>query len=310
MSVQPIVDAGRPVGPPARRQRSGAKAATSFGSWWWTVPALFFVLLIHYAATIAGAFYAFTDWNGLASFNWIGIDNFTRMAAEGALAGAIVHTVIITVAFVLFTNVIGMAFAIALNRTLKARFLLRVALFAPVVLSSLAVSYIFRFIFAQNGPLNAGLEAVGLGDYTQTWLGDPFWSLAAIIVVMVWQQIGLTMVIYLAALTGVPEEQEEAAALDGANAWQRFRYVVIPIIRPAIGVAGTLTLITGLRVFDQVMALTGGGPFGATDTLATVIYRETFQYSQFGYGAALALVMFVFVLVAALIQFRFTQGRQ
>jgi raffinose/stachyose/melibiose transport system permease protein len=218
--------------------------------------------------------------------------------------------VMITLAFVVFTNVIGMAFALALNRTLKARFLLRVLLFAPVVLSSLAVSYVFRFIFSQKGPLNAGLESVGLGDFTQTWLGDPFWSILAIIVVMVWQQIGLTMVIYLAALTGVPEEQEEAAALDGANSWQRFRHIVVPTIRPAIGVASTLTLITGLRVFDQVMALTGGGPFGATDTLATVIYRETFQYSQFGYGAALALVMFAFVLVAALLQFRFTQGRE
>jgi raffinose/stachyose/melibiose transport system permease protein len=302
----------RPGQPPARsRRRRGNRSgvATSFGSWWWTIPALVFVALIHYAATIAGGFYAFTDWTGLGDWHWIGLDNFSRMLTEGALGGAVLHTVEITVAFVIITNVVGMAFALALNRALKARFLLRVALFAPVVLSSLAVAYVFRFIFSQNGPLNATLEAVGLGAWAQSWLGDPFWALAAIILVMVWQQIGLTMVIYLAALTGVPVEQEEAAALDGADAWQRFRYVVLPIIRPAIAVASTLTLITGLRVFDQVMALTGGGPFKATETLATIIYQQTFPYSQFGYGAALALVMFVFVLIAALLQFWFTQER-
>jgi raffinose/stachyose/melibiose transport system permease protein len=299
--------AGGATRPPKRRREQAG--AARFGSWWWTLPALTFVLLIHYIATGAGGFYAFTDWTGIGDWNWIGLENFRRIAEEGALGGALKQTLIITIAFVVCTNVLGLLFALALNRTLKSRYFLRVALFAPVVLSPLAVAYVFRFIFAQDGPLNQGLESVGLDSFTRTWLGDPEWGLFAIIVVMVWQQTGLAMVIYLAGLASVPIEQEEAATLDGANAWQRFRYVVLPSIQPSVAIASTLTLITGLRAFDQVMAMTGGGPFGATDTLATVIYRETFAFGQFGYGAALSLVLFVLVLAAALLQLWATAKR-
>lgn len=280
-----------------------------FGSWWWTVPALTFVLLLHYGATLAGGFYAFTDWAGIGDWNWIGLDNFRQIGEEGALGGALKQTLIITVAFVVFTNVIGLSFALALNRVLKTRYLLRVLLFAPVVLSPLAVGYIFRFIFSQNGPLNVALESMGLESFTRTWLGIPMWGIIAIVIVMVWQQAGMAMVIYLAGLASVSVDQEEAATIDGASVWQRFWHITLPNIQPAIAIASTLTLITGLRVFDQVMAMTGGGPFGATDTLATVIYRETFAYGKFGYGAALALMMFVLVLGAAILQLWATRAR-
>ena len=295
---------------PGGRRRLGRFTTVGyFGSWWWALPALTFVFLIHYVATLSGGFYAFTDWDGLGDWNWIGLENFREIVREGGLGGPLVQTLIITIAFVVLTNVVGLGFALALNRTLKTRYLLRVLLFAPVVLSPLAVSYIFRFIFSQNGPLNITLEAVGLESWTRTWLGIPMWATIAIVVVMVWQQAGLAMVIYLAGLASVSIDQEEAATIDGANAWQRFRYVVLPSIQPAVAIATTLTLITGLRVFDQVMALTGGGPFGATDTLATVVYRETFAYGRFGYGAALALLMFVLVLAAAILQLRVTRER-
>jgi raffinose/stachyose/melibiose transport system permease protein len=304
LRVDEVVPSPAPAGATRSRKKRGSKggSAIKFGSWWWTLPAIVFVLLIHYGATAAGGFYAFTDWKGIGDWNWVGLENFRRIADEGALGGALKQTLIITVAFVVLTNTIGLLFALALNRMLKSRYFLRVALFAPVVLSPLAVAYVFRFIFAQDGPLNTVLESLGLESWTQTWLGDPEWGLFAIIVVMVWQQIGLTMVIYLAGLASVPIEQEEAATLDGANNWQRFRYVVLPSIQPSVAIASTLTLITGLRVFDQVMAMTAGGPFGATDTLATVIYRETFAFGNFGYGAALSLMMFALVLTAAMLQ--------
>jgi raffinose/stachyose/melibiose transport system permease protein len=308
------VNADGDIAAPARTPgRSSPKKRFStrgyFGSWWWTVPALTFVLLLHYGATLAGGFYAFTDWAGIGDWNWIGLDNFRQIGAEGALGGALKQTLIITVAFVVFTNLIGLGFALALNRVLRTRYLLRVLLFAPVVLSPLAVGYIFRFIFSQNGPLNVSLESIGLESFTRTWLGIPMWGIIAIVAVMVWQQAGMAMVIYLAGLASVSVAQEEAATIDGANVWQRFWHITLPNIQPAIAIASTLTLITGLRVFDQVMAMTGGGPFGATDTLATVIYRETFAYGKFGYGAALALMMFALVLGAAVMQLWATRAR-
>ena len=119
---------------------------------------------------------------------------------------------------------------------------------------------------------------------------------------MAWQTSGLCMVIYLAGLATVPPEIEEAAALDGAGTWRRFRYITVPSIRPSIAIASTLMLIQGLRVFDQVMALTGGGPGGATETLATQVYKETFALSNFGFGAALALVLTLIILIFSVLQ--------
>jgi raffinose/stachyose/melibiose transport system permease protein len=126
---------------------------------------------------------------------------------------------------------------------------------------------------------------------------------------MVWQNLGFVMVIYLAGLAAVPVELEEAAALDGAGRWNRFRHVVLPTIKPAVGIATTLMLIQGLRVFDQIMALTGGGPAGATQTLATEIYQQTIVFGKYGFGAALALLLSVMILVLSSVQQLATRDR-
>ena len=273
------------------------------------MPALAAVFCIHYLATVFGGFYAFTDWTGLGDYNWVGIENFRLIFADPAMVLALRNTLFMAVVFVVAANVLGMLFALALNRMLKTRYLLRALLFAPVVLSSLAVAYVFKFIFAFDGPLNGFLASVGLESWQKTWLAEPFWAFVAICVVLIWQNVGLTMVIYLAGLATVPQELEEAAALDGAGVFQRFRNILMPSLQPTIAIATTLTLITGLRVFDQVMAMTAGGPFGATDTLATVIYRETFAFGRFGYGSALALTLSAFVVAAAVLQMYLTRDR-
>ncbi|MFC0681560.1 carbohydrate ABC transporter permease [Lysobacter korlensis] len=293
----------------ARSRGPRRRPVLSYGSWWWALPSLTFVFLIHYLATIFGGFYAFTDYSGIGGFNWIGVENFVRIFQDPAMVGALRNTLVMAFVFLVVTNVLGILFALALNRLLKTRYLLRVLIFAPVVLSSLAVSYIFKFIFQFNGPLNGFFGFLGLTDWQKTWLADPTFAIVAILVVLIWQNVGLTMVIYLAGLASVPVELEEAAALDGAGVWNRFRNVVLPSIQPSVAIATTLTLISGLRVFDQVMAMTGGGPFGATDTLATVIYRETFAFGRFGYGSALALTLSLFVVIAAVGQLYLTRDR-
>jgi raffinose/stachyose/melibiose transport system permease protein len=278
-----------------------------YGHWWWALPAVVMVLLIHYIATAGGAFYAFTDYTGIGDYDFIGLENFQRIFETPALIGSIKNTLYLAFGFLIVTNVVGLLLALAVNRTLKTRYLLRVLFFMPVVLSSLAVSYVWKFIFDFNGPLN---DVIGwFGVEPKTWLADPTLALIAVLVVMAWQTTGMVMVIYLAGLATVPPEIEEAAALDGAGTWRRFRSITVPSIKPSIAIASTLMLIQGLRVFDQVMALTGGGPAGATETLATQVYKQTFALSNFGFGAALALMLTVIILVFSVLQQAATRDR-
>jgi raffinose/stachyose/melibiose transport system permease protein len=289
----------------ARPRRS--RPLISYGRWWWALPAILAVLLIHYIATAGGAFYAFTNWTGVGDFDFIGLDNFRRIFDDPALIGSLQNTLFLAFGFLILTNVVGLLLALALNRTLKTRYVLRALFFLPVVLSPLAVSYIWKFIFDFNGPLNQVIGWVGVEP--KTWLADPDLALWAILVVMAWQTTGMVMVIFLAGLATVPPEIEEAAALDGASTWRRFRHITIPSVRPSIAIASTLMLIQGLRVFDQVLALTGGGPAGATETLATQVYKQTFALSQFGFGAALALFLTVIMLVFSVLQQIATKDR-
>ena len=233
----------------------------------------------------------------------------TRIFNDPLLLGSVWNTLFLAIGSVVLTNVLGLLYALAINRMLKTRYILRTLLFMPVVLSPLAVSYVWKFIFQFDGPLNDFLGLIGLQSWQKVWLADPTYSIWAILIVIVWQQTGFTMVIYLAGLASVPVEVEESAALDGANLWQRFWHVVAPAIRPSIAIATTLGIIQGLRVFDQILALTGGGPAGVTETLATQVYKQAFSLGQFGFGSALALVLTVIILVFAIFQQWLTRDR-
>lgn len=285
------------------------KPLISYGHWWWALPAIILVIGVHYVATLTGGFFAFTNWTGLGDWEFIGFDNFVRIFKDPTLLGSVWNTLFLAFGSVILTNVFGLGFALAINRTLKSRYILRTLLFLPVVLSPLAVAYIWKFIFQFNGPLNGFLAIVGLGDLQKVWLADPTWSIWAILFTVVWQQTGFVMVIYLAGLASVPVEIEEAAALDGAGLWHRFVHVTVPAIRPSIAIASTLGIIQGLRIFDQIFALTAGGPAGATETLATQVYKQAFSLGQFGFGSSLALVLTLIILVFAILQQYATRDR-
>ena len=280
-----------------------------FGHWWWALPGIILVIAIHYVATAIGGFFAFTDWSGIGDFSWIGLDNFVKIFKDPSKIGALSNTLFLAFASVILSNIAGLALALGLNRGLKSRYVLRVLFFMPVVLSPLAVSYIWKFIFDFNGPINLVLRAIGLEEFAKPWVADPTWAIWTVLIVIVWQNTGFAMVIYMAGLAAVPVEIEEAAAIDGANLWQRFWNVTLPSIRPAVAIATTLGLVNGLRVFDQIMALTAGGPAGATETLATQVYKQSFALGNFGYGAALALVLTLIILAFALVQQRVSNGR-
>ncbi|MEP6843062.1 MAG: sugar ABC transporter permease [Pseudolysinimonas sp.] len=285
------------------------KARVAYGYWWWCLPAVILTGVTIYVTTASGAFFAFTNWSGIGSFDFIGIANFVRVFQTPELLGSLGNTLFLAFGFLVFSNVFGLLFALALNRTLKTRYVLRTLIFMPVVLSPVAVAFIWKFIFAFNGPLNQTLTAIGLKSLVQDWLASPTLALLCVLVVMVWQNIGFVMVTYLAGLATVPPELEEAAAIDGANVWRRFRSITFPLIQPSLAIATTLSLVQGLRVFDQVIALTGGGPDGATQTLASEVYRQTFTYQQFGFGAAMALILSALILIFTIAQQRLTRDR-
>lgn len=278
--------------------------------WLISSPGLFFLFAFHFIPVVAGSWYAFTDWDGLGHAKYIGLGNFREVAHDPITSGALRHTLYVAVTFVILVNVSGLALALALNRVLKTRNLLRSLVFAPVVLSPLAVAFTWQYIFNFTGALNALLGWVGLSSWERAWLADPSWALWTIVLVLVWQYTGLTMAVYLAGLQGIPDELIEASAVDGATMWMRFRRLILPLLAPAATINLTLTLVLGMRVFDQVIALTGGGPVNATETLATQVWRQTFVNGRYGYGAANALILTALIAGMALIQLVVLRARE
>ncbi len=197
-----------------------------------------------------------------------------------------------------------------MHRAVKSRNVLRSAFFAPVALSPLAVAYIWQFIFAYDGPLNLVLRGLGLGPLQRAWVADPALALWTIFVVLVWQFSGLMMMFYLAGLYSIPEDIDEAAAVDGAGAFSSVWHITLPLLAPAVTVSLTFSAILGLRVFDQVIALTNGGPAGVTETLATQVYKQTWTLGRFGYGAAFALLLSLFVAIIAIGQLTLLRNRE
>lgn len=294
----------------ARALRGLARSGRAAAPLGWLVPGLVLVLTVHYAATIAGAWYAFTDWNGLTTPRFVGLTNFRTIFQDPTARLALANTLELAAAFVVAVNAVGLGFALALHRAVKSRNFLRAAFFAPVIMSPLAVSYVWQFIFAYEGPLNQALSAARLAGLERAWLGDPRAALWTILVVMVWQFAGLTMAFYLAGLQGIPLELDEAAAVDGATTFRRLRTITLPLLAPSVTVSVTFTVILGLRVFDQVVALTGGGPAGASEVLATEVYKQTWVYGHFGFGAAFALVLTLLVAIIALGQLTILRRRE
>lgn len=289
----------KPTAPTASRR----KAIRRRVPWWFLVPGLLVFVTVAVIPTLIGIYFSFTDATvGLAG-NFVGLENYVSIFGNEIAFPALLRTILLTVIVTILQNVLGLALALALNSQIKSRHFLRVLFFLPFVLAPLVTGYIWQLMLANDGAINSVLRAVGLGEAAQSWLSQPSTAFLAIIIAMVWQYTGSTMVIYLAGLQSVPQEVVEAAALDGASGFRMFWSVVRPFLAPAITVNFTLTLIGGLRVYDQVVALTAGGPAGTTETISTLIVKYAFTFGEFGYGSALAVLLTIFVLIAAGLQY-------
>ncbi|MFV2177756.1 carbohydrate ABC transporter permease [Actinomadura sp. LOL_016] len=297
-------------GAPAPRRRRGGRFLTP--PWWFAAPALAVYALVVLYPAIAGMVYAFTDWNGLGERNFIGLDNFSRLFGDEGARGSLVNTLLLTVAVVFVQNGIGLLLALGVHTKIKSRSVLRVIFFAPAVVSPVMVAFLWKYIYnpAPEAGINGILSAVGLGGLRQDWLGDPDLALWSVAGMVIWQFAGYSMVIFLAGLEGVPEELHEAAMIDGAGRWQRFRHVTWPLLAPAVTINLMLSTIGGLKLFDQVYAATNGGPGYASETLSTVLYKQAFVFGNYGYSTAIALVLALFVAAVSMVQVYYLRGRE
>jgi len=280
--------------------------------WWFAAPALLVYAVVVLYPSGAGIVYAFTDWTGIGDWSFVGFDNFTKLWGDDAARGSLANTLLLTIAIVLVQNGIGLLLALGVHALVKSRSLLRVIFFAPAVVSPVMVAFLWKYVYnpKPNEGLNGLLAAVGLGSWRQDWLGDPDLALWSVAFMVVWQFAGYSMVIFLAGLESVPENLHEAAMIDGAGRWQRFRHVTWPLLAPAVTVNIMLSTIGGLKLFDQVYAATNGGPGYASETLSTVLYKQAFVFGNYGYSTAIALVLALFVAAVSLVQIHFLRGRE
>ena len=255
---------------------------------------------------------SFYDWKivGSATSEFLGLDNYARALGDPQFWLASTNTLVYIVATVIPQIVLGLIIALMLHRRSPVQPLFRVLYYLPVVTSWVVVSLLFRFLFADDGFINYLLgDALHVTDGNTAWLADRWTALAAICALGIWKGVGWSMMIFLAALQGVPHSLVEAATMDGAGRWQRFRAVTLPAIRAALGFVTVMLVIGGFNVFISVYLMTGGGPAGRTDVLLTFMYRQAFENLDLGFGSAVSVLLTLAVFVLSIVQLRAFRDR-
>ena len=288
----------------ARPRKRSPLASESRWAWVFLAPTLIGLGILSAGPILAALAISLTKWDLLTAPRFIGVDNFTTLLADHRFLTALRNTTFYTVTSVPLGLVLGLGLALALNQRLRAISWIRTAYFLPVVTSTVAIALVWSWIYSpDSGPLNGLLAAVGLP--AQKWITDPFWAMPSIVVMSVWQGLGTTVIIFLAGLQAIPEDYYDAASVDGAGAWARFRYVTLPLLTPSFFFTGILALIDSFQVFDQVYVLARPGrPTDATVTLVYTIYENGFQNFKMGYAAAQAWILFIIVAVLTIVYFR------
>jgi multiple sugar transport system permease protein len=247
---------------------------------------------------------SFLKWNSYDSPTWAGLDNFRRMVGSDTFWTALTNTAYYAVGHIPLTLALSLGFAVLLNRKLRGINFFRTALFFPYVTSLVAAAVVWNMLFSPEfGPVNQALHALGIAD-PPGWTTSTTWAMPAVILTSVWRDLGYYMVIYLAGLQTIPAYLHEAAEIDGANGWQRFRNVTLPGLRPTTFFVLIMLTISSFKVFDLVQVMTEGGPGRSTLVLSQLIFREGITEGRFGYASAISMVLFAVVLTVTLVQFR------
>jgi multiple sugar transport system permease protein len=292
-------------------QRSGRREARA--AWILAIP--FCLLFLAFTAwpVIQSFFMSFTDTKARDLRNpfavqFIGLDNYTRALSDPIFRRAALNTAYFVVVCMPLTILIALAAAVALDKGIQRfRSVFRLGFYTPVITSIVAVAVVWRFLLQDPGGLiNTVLGWFGIDG--PNWLGDPKWAMPAIIMMTAWRTFGTAMIIFLAGLQAVPPELHEAAAIDGAGVWRRFRHVTLPLLRPTILFVMVTTSIGYLQIFEEPFVMTKGGPLNATMTVSYYTYNQ-FGYGNYGFAAAMSYIIFVVIAIVTAIQFRLLRER-
>jgi multiple sugar transport system permease protein len=299
-----IAEATRPR---VRRGRPRRGGRLGLDTWWAALflgPAILGLAVLSAGPIVAALGISLTNWDLLTPPEFVGIDNFTALLTDDRFLIALRNTVFFTVTSVPIGLVLGLGLALALDQRIRGIAIIRTAYFLPVVTSTTAIALVWLWIYSpQGGLLNDALATFGIP--AQKWISDPFWSMPSIVVMSIWQGLGVTVIIFLAGLQAIPQEYHDAAAVDGAGAWARFRHVTLPLLTPSIFFTGILAFIGAFQVFDQVYVLARPGePTKATITLVYFIYESGFKHFKMGYAAAASWILFLIVAALTILYFR------
>ncbi|GAB3141545.1 sugar ABC transporter permease [Marisediminicola antarctica] len=291
---------------------SRRRAATAATPYLFLAPGLVLFAVTVLYPTLQAFQMSFFDWKivGSATSEFLGLDNYARAFTDDHFWLALSNSGIYMVLTVAPQIVIGLGLALLIQKKSPTQPLFRVLFYLPVVTSWVVVSFLFKFLFSDGGLINFALgDLLHVTNGDTAWLADRWTGLIAICALGVWKGIGWSMMIFLAALQGVPQALIEAANMDGANRWQRFKVVTVPAIWPAILFVTVMLVIGGFNVFISVYLMTGGGPAGRTDVLLTYMYEQAFNNLDFGYGSAIAVILTIMVFMLSVVQMKVFRDR-
>jgi multiple sugar transport system permease protein len=286
--------------PGSRRLRR----AESLTGWAFVTPATVIIGLFGAAPIVWSLIMSFQQSDQLSSSTpFVGLRNYRQIAHDPAVGSAIWHTLIYTVLFVPGTMVVGLFLAVAMNRKLRFMWVYRTAAYATMAISTISEALVFIWLFDPSyGIVNYIFSLLHIPQ--QQFLNSPSEALFVIVVMTIWGWSGFAVVIYLAALQGIPQDMTEAAAIDGASRWTSFRRITMPLLSPASLFLAVWLTINALQLFDEVYLSTQGGPLGATTVMVYYLYQQAFENFNFGYASAIAYLLFIVILVVTAIQFR------
>lgn len=289
----------RPPERPGALRRTMARREAKIGLLF-ALPAFLLFLLFRFGPAIAGVGLSFFDYTIGAGAEWTGLDNFRRMVVDPVFWSALRVTVVLSILIVPVQLAISTLMALLVRRAFRGSGLFRSVFFLPVVTSLVLAATVFTWVFSTGGPWSKLMGLLGLS--TDSWLGSTTFVLPALALVAVWSRFGYGMLILLARMQDLPRELEEAAAIDGANGWQRFWRIIVPQLKPTLFFLAVIETTASFQIFDLVYMMTGGGPARASYSLVYEIYNQGFKYFDLGYASALGVALFVLTLVVALVQ--------
>src|SRR5699024_4105092 len=276
------------------------------------IPGLLLYITFFIIPTLGAFFYSITDWDGTGTdFNFVGLQNYIDLSNDTVFLKSLGNNLKFLLSVVVFQTLFSLIFALILIKNTKTNIFFRALFFFPTILSSISVAFIWSFIYAPDiGLLNPFLEGVGLERLTQSWVGNPKIAIYSLSLVQFWFHTGQVMIIFIAGLQNVPKELYEAAIVDGASRWQKFKSITWPLIAPSTTMVVGYTIIQSFKAFDLVFAMTRGGPAFSTEILVTLIYNSAFSNYQFGYASAASVILMIIVALITLIQFRLINRNQ